>query len=127
MEKHLDEWEDERIDAHNEECLNNALEEIFDEEDLEYFGTEDILWEIEQLQKRYHTFLNSGYDMEEILNASEEEIITSSRLPPILDDMFIKNPFVSKHKSQERKMRNGKRVMGKQDRPLNVECIIIFV
>jgi len=127
MRKHLDKWEAEGIDAHNEECFNNALEEIFDEEDLEYFGTDDILFEIEELQKRYQDFVYSGYDMEEILSASEEDIITSSGLPHILDDMFIKNPFVSKHQSQRRKMRTGKRVMGKRDSSLALELVILRI
>lgn len=127
MRKHLDKWEDERADAHNEECFNNVFEEIFDAEELEFYGTDDILWEIEELQKRYHTFVDSGYDMEEILNAFEEDIITSGGLPPILDDLFVKNLFITKHQTQRRKSRNGKRVMGKRDSSLGVELVILRI
>ena len=127
MRTHLDKWEDERADAHNEECFNQVFESFFDEDELECYGTDDILWEIEELQKRYHQFVDSGYDMEDILNALDEELITVGGMPLILNDLFDKNLFITKHQAQRRKMRNGKRVMGKQDRPLNVECIIIFV
>jgi hypothetical protein len=127
MRCHLEKWEDERIEAHNQECFNNVLETFFDEEELEFYGTEDIMWEIEELQKRYHTFIHSGYDMEDILNADEEDIITSGCGPAILDDMFNKNMFITKHKTHRRMMRNGKRVMGKRDSSLGVELIILRI
>lgn len=128
MRKHLDKWEDERTDAHNEECFNNVLEQIFDEEDLQFFGPEDILFEIEEIQKRYHMFVDSGYDMAEILDAPEEELCMEANYW-IWDDVKnnIRSLFVTKHQTQRRKVRNGKRVMGKQDGPLNVDCLIIFV
>jgi hypothetical protein len=127
MRCHIDKWEDERVEAHNQECFNNVLETFFDEEELEFYGTEDIMWEIEELQKRYHQFINSGYDMEDILNADEEDIITSGGMPPILDDMFDKNLFITKHQTQRRKTRSGKRVMGKRDSSLGVEIVILRI
>ena len=127
MRTHLDKWEDERVDAYNEECFNQVFESFFDEDDLEFYGTEEILWEIEELQKRYHQFVHSGYDMEEILNALDEEIITMGGIPSILNDLFDKNLFITKHQTQRRKVRNGKRVMGKQDSPMGLEMIILRI
>jgi hypothetical protein len=127
MRCHIDKWEDERVEAHNQECFNNVLETFFDEEELEFYGTEDIMWEIEELQKRYHQFIDSGYDMEDILNADEEDIIISGGYPAILDDMFNKNLFITKHKTQRRMMRNGKRVMGKRDSSLGLELVILRI
>jgi hypothetical protein len=126
MRIHLDKWEDERIDAHNEECFNQVFESFFDQEDLEFYGTDDILWEIEELQKRYHMFADSGYDMEEILDAPDEDIINVG-YPMIPDDPFFKDLFVTKHQIQRRRSRNGKRVMGKQDSPMGVECILLRI
>ena len=128
MRCHTEKWENERIDLYNEECFNNALEEIFDEDELEFYGPDDILWQIEELQKRYHTFLDTDYDMAEVLEALEEEIATASNgwIWDDIDDTG-KNLFVTKHKTQRRKSRNGTRVLGKHDGPLNIECLIIFV
>jgi hypothetical protein len=128
MRCHLEKWENERIDSYNEECFNNALEEIFDEDELEFYGPDDILWQIEELQKRYHTFFETDYDMAEVLEALQEEIATVGR-GWIWDDMDDtgKNLFVTKHKTQRRRSRNGARVLGKCDGPLNIECLIIFV
>jgi hypothetical protein len=127
MRTHLDKWEDERVDAHNEECFNQVFESFFDEDELECYGTDDILWEIEELQKRYHQFVDTGYDMEDILNALDEELITVGGMPLILNDLFDKNLFITKHHTQRRKMRNGKRVMGKRDSSLGLELVILRI
>ena len=129
MRSHLDKWEDEKVDAYNEECFNNAFEELFDEEELEFYGTDDILWEIEELQKRYHEFVDSPYDMADVLEALEEEIQAGCGGNWFWDDIDSndKNIFVTNHKTHRRMARNGKRVMGKQDGPQNIECLIIFV
>jgi len=126
MRCHLEKWEDERIVAHNEQCFNEVFESFFDEADLEFYGTDDILWEIEELQKRYHQFAYSGYDMADVLDAPDEDIINiSSEWIP--DDPVIKNLFVTKHQTQRRKARNGKRVLGKRDGPANLEYFLICV
>jgi hypothetical protein len=127
MRVHLEKWNDERIEAYNQECFNEIFESLFDEDDLEYFGTEDIMWEIEELQKRYHQFVDTGYDMEEILNAPDEDIITIGGLPATCDPLFYKNLFITKHKTHRRKVRNGKRVMGKRDSPIGVDVIILRI
>jgi hypothetical protein len=125
MRCHLEKWEDERIDNHNEECFNQVFESFFDAEDLEFYGTDDILWEIEELQKRFHMFADSGYDMEEVLDAPDEAIITASPFY-FYDQVLVKDPFVTKHQTQRRKSRNGKRIMGKRDSASSfVECVLI--
>lgn len=127
MRTHLEKWNDERVESYNEECFNSVFESFFDEDDLAYFGTEDIMWEIEELQKRYHQFVDSGYDMEEILNLPDDEIITVGGLPPTCDPLFYKTLFVTKHKTHRRKARNGKRVMGKRDSPMGLDVIILRI
>ena len=126
MRSHLDKWEDERIAAYNEECFNNAFEELFDEEEMEFYGPDDILWEIEELQKRYHQFVDTEYDMADILEALEEEFVTTSNFW-ILDGVDDSNLFVTNHKTHRRMMRNGKRVMGKNVGPLGIDYIILVV
>ena len=127
MRSHVEKWDDERDKTYNEECFNNALEELFDEDDLEYFGTDYILWEIEELQKRYHEFIDTEYDMAEILEAPDEEILTVNNQiiwDDISDDKA--NLFVTKHRTQRRKIKQGTRVSAKYDRPIKIECIIIL-
>ena len=129
MMAHVDRWIDERIDAYNEECFNAALEEIFDEDDLEFYGTDDILWEIEELQKRFHTFVDTEYDMEDVLDAMDEDIQAVSGNRWIWDDIKDndKNIFVTKHRTHFRRMRNGKRVIGKRDGPQGIDLIVIRI
>ena len=129
MMSHVDRWIDERIEAYNEECFNAALEEIFNEDDLEFYGTDDILWEIEELQKRFHTFVDTEYDMEDVLEAMDEEIQAVSGNSWIWDDIKDndKNIFVTKHRTHFRRMRNGKRVIGKRDRPLGADYILFWI
>lgn len=129
MRCHVDKWEDERVAAYNEECFNEALEQIFDEDDLEYYGTDEILWEIEELQKRYHDFVDSPYDMADVLEAMEEEIQAVSGKHWVWDDINHnnKNIFVTKHRTHFRRMRNGKRVIGKRDGPLGVDYILLWI
>jgi hypothetical protein len=129
MRCHVDKWEDERVAAYNEECFNEALEQIFDEDDLEYYGTDEILWEIEELQKRYHDFVDSPYDMADVLEAMEEEIQAVSGKHWVWDDINHnnKNIFVTNHRTHFRRMRNGKRVIGKRDGPLGVDYILLWI
>jgi hypothetical protein len=127
MRCHVDKWEEERIDSYNEQCFADAVEELFDEDDLEFYGPDDILWEIEDLQKRYHMFVESGYDMAEVLEIPDDMILLDYEHYFWMNDVTDENLFVTKHRTHRRKERTGKRVMGKQDGPLNVECLIICV
>ncbi len=112
MRHHLDKWEDERIDKHNEECFNEVFESLFDEEEMEFYGSEDIMWEIEELQKRYHQFVDTGYDMEEILNEYDEDIFVEYLKhfwPVDIAKLYL---FISKHKFKKSSRRTGKRITG---------------
>jgi hypothetical protein len=126
MRTHVEKWEHERVDAYNEECFNQVFESLFDEDDLEFYGTGDILWEIEEIQKRYHRFIETAYDMEDVLNAHDDDIITVGG-PLFIYDLFDKNLFVTKHQTHRIKSRNGKRVMGKRDSPMGVDMILLRI
>ena len=66
--------------------------------------------------------------MAEILDAMEEEIVNEKTFL-IWDDIKDndKNIFVTKHRTHFRKIRNGKRVIGKSDGPIGIDDLLLWI
>ena len=73
MRSRVCEWEEEREEEHNESVLSEAFDFILENaEDFE--DMEDVMYELMDIQERYHLIVNNGYEVEGLLDHQEHHM-----------------------------------------------------